>query len=260
MDPLTVTKFSRAIVRRPCPEMTKGITTARLGVPDYELALKQHGDYVAGLGSCGLKVTVLEADRRYPDSTFVEDVALCTPGMAVVTSPGASARRGEELEMEPVLGRFYEQIERIESPATLDAGDVLMAGNHFYIGISRRTSELGAEQLIGILQKYGLSGEKMEVGPMLHLKTGVAYLENDTLLVAGPLAGHPSFSRFRRLVVPGGEEYAANSVWINGTVLVPDGFPGTCDLLEAAGYPVIKVPASEYQKIDGGLSCLSLRF
>lgn len=260
MDPLTVTKFTQAIVKRPCPEMTGGITTARLGIPDYALAVQQHKAYVEALRSLGLKVTVLEADSRYPDSTFVEDVALCTPGMAVITSPGAPSRRGEEREMKQVLHLFYEQVETIVSPGTLDAGDVMMAGSHYYIGISRRTSEIGADQLIGILEKYGLTGEKVEVGPMLHLKTGAAYLENDTVLVAGPMKNHPAFSRLCKLVVPEGEEYAANAVWINGTVLVPDGFPRTRDLLETAGYPVLQVPVSEYQKLDGGLSCLSLRF
>jgi dimethylargininase len=260
MDPLTVTKFTQAIVRRPCPEMTDGITTARLGIPDYQLAMLQHNAYVEALRSLGLKVTVLEEDNRYPDSTFVEDVALCTPAMAVVTSPGALSRRGEEQEMEQVLRRFYDQIESIVSPGTLDAGDVMMAGIHYFIGISQRTSEIGADQLIGILEKYGLTGEKVEVGSMLHLKTGAAYLENDTVLVAGPMANHRSLSRFRKIIVPKGEEYAANAVWINGTVLVPDGFPRTRDLVEAAGYPVLQVPVSEYQKLDGGLSCLSLRF
>ena len=260
MDPLTVKKFTQAIVRKPCPEMTEGMTTARLGIPDYEVALQQHQAYVEALHSLGLEITALEADSRYPDSVFVEDVALCTPGMAVVTAPGAPSRRGEEREMEQVLRRFYGKIEKIVSPGTLDAGDVMVAGSHYYIGISARTSETGAEQLIGILEKYGLTGEKVEAGPMLHLKTGAAYLENDTVLVAGPMEHHPAFSRLQKLVVPEGEEYAANAVWINGTVLVADGFPRTRDLLEGAGYTVIQVPVSEYQKQDGGLSCLSLRF
>jgi dimethylargininase len=260
MDPLTVKRFSQAIVKRPCPEMTGGITSARLGIPDYAVAIQQHNVYVEALRSCGLKVTVLEADNRFPDSTFVEDVALCTHGMAVVTSPGAPSRRGEEKEMAQVLHRFYDQVEHIISPGTLDAGDVMMAGTHYFIGISGRINTTGADQLIAILEKYGLTGEKVEVGPMLHLKTGVAYLENDTILAAGPMANHHTFSRFRKLVVPEGEEYAANAVWINGTVLVPDGFPRTQRLLKNAGYHVLQVPVSEYQKLDGGLSCLSLRF
>ncbi|MCF8225666.1 MAG: hypothetical protein K9J30_07290 [Bacteroidales bacterium] len=260
MDPFTSRKFSRAIIRRPCREMIHGITSAGLGIPDYHLALQQHKEYERALRSLGLEVFVLESDYRYPDSAFVEDVALCTPGMAVITAPGAASRKGEELLMERELGKFYEHIERVEEPGTLDAGDVMMAGNHYYIGISGRTNHEGAAQLIRILERYGMSGEKVEIGPMLHLKTGVSYLENETVVAAEMMSRHPSLSGFRKIIVPEGEEYAANSVWINGAVLLPDGFPKTAEKVQAAGYPVIPLPVSEYQKLDGGLSCMSLRF
>lgn len=252
--------FTQAIVRTPCPEMIRGITTASLGKPDHSEALMQHRAYIEALESLGLEVTVLAPDSRFPDSTFVEDVALCTPRVAVITSPGEVTRRGEEKEMEGVLGLFYDRLETIQLPGTLEAGDVMMTGSHYYIGISGRTNREGATQLISILEKYGMTGEAIELEGLLHLKTGVSYLEDDLLLMRRELADHPAFRKFRKIQVPPEEAYAANSVWINGTVLVPSGFPQTRERIEHAGLKTILLDVSEFAKLEGGLSCLSLRF
>ncbi len=252
--------FKTAIVRTPCEEMIHGISSASLGKPDYELALKQHAAYVEALRFCGLKVSILEPDSRYPDSTFVEDVALCTSHFAVLTNPGAPSRNGEKMEMAPVLSSVFSMLERIEAPGTLDAGDVMMVGDHFYIGISGRTNDEGATQLISILEKHGKTGEKLPLKKMLHLKTGVSYLENNYMLVFGEFCRHEAFARFEKILVEEAESYAANSLWINGTVLVPRGFPGTLEKIKQAGYPTLEVDVSEFRKLDGGLSCLSLRF
>ncbi|MFO7668253.1 MAG: arginine deiminase family protein [Bacteroidales bacterium] len=252
--------FHTAIVRMPCEEMIHGISSASLGLPDYKLALKQHSGYVEALRLCGLKVTILEPDPRFPDSTFVEDVALCTSRFAVLTNPGAPSRNGEKTGMFPVLKTFFPLVERIIAPGTLDAGDVMMVGDHFYIGISERTNHEGAAQLTGILQKNGFSGEKVPLNKMLHLKTGVSYLENNHMLVSGEFCNHKAFSRYERIEVEESESYAANSLWINGTVLVPEGFPVTLEKIKKAGYPTILLDVSEFRKLDGGLSCLSLRF
>lgn len=252
--------FTQAIVRKPCPEMIHGLTEASMGQPDFLKALDQHANYVEALKSCGLQVRVLEADPAYPDSVFVEDVALCTSDFAVCTNPGAPSRNGEKEGMMPILQSSFPRIESIEAPGTLDAGDVMMAGRHFYIGISDRSNQEGAEQLIGILEKYDRSAEKVPLHEMLHLKSGVSYLEQNTLLVTGELTGHPSFRKFRRIEVEPEEAYAANSLWINRRVLVPVGFPHTRKLIEQAGYETLLVDVSEFQKLDGGLSCLSLRF
>ncbi|MFC2089583.1 dimethylarginine dimethylaminohydrolase family protein [Bacteroidota bacterium] len=240
--------------------MIKGISSADLGTPDYFLSLIQHREYIGALESLGLQISVLPPDSRFPDSTFVEDVALCTSKMAVITNPGASSRNGEKAEMERVLPSFFKYIERLDKPGTLDAGDVMMAGNHFFIGISDRTNNEGAEQLIQILNKYNMSGEKIDIEGILHLKSGVSFLEKETILVQEKLYKHKAFSKFRKIMVPGGEEYAANSLWVNGTVLVPENFPKTKLLIEEAGYPTITLHVSEFEKLDGGLSCLSLRF
>jgi dimethylargininase len=253
-------KFTHAIVRKPCPEMVNGLTSANLGKPDYIKACEQHNNYVEALKSCGLKVKVLEADSNFPDSTFVEDAALCTKGFAVITNPGADSRNGEKYTIKPVLQEFFKVIEEIKSLGTLDAGDVMMAGNYFYIGISDRTNHEGAEQLIYILKKYEMNGTKVPLYKMLHLKTGISYLEQNNLLVSGEFIDNPVFEEFSRIVVDEKESYAANSLWLNDKVLVAKGHPETKSKIENAGYTTIEIDVSEFQKLDGGLSCLSLRF
>jgi len=252
--------FKNAIVRRPCPEMIHGLTTATLGNPDYGIALEQHTNYIKALQSCGLDVHVLEADSRFPDSTFVEDVALCTSACAIIANPGAPSRNGEQTEMKTVLQSYYDNIETIESPGTLDAGDVMMTGRHFYIGISERTNIEGADQLLGILGKYDMSGEKVPLNDMLHLKSRISFLEQENILVSSEFMNHPAFRKFYKIEVDPDERNAANSLWINNTVLVPAGFPKTRNKIEQARYKTITLEVSEFQKLDGGLSCLSLRF
>ncbi len=252
--------YSKAIVRIPCPTMINGLTSADLGKPDYRKALVQHAAYVRALEQCGLEVTIMEPDDRFPDSTFVEDTALLTPRCAILTYPGAPSRRGEVESIEPVIAKFYANIERIRPQGTLDAGDVMMVGSHFYIGLSGRTSREGAGQLIAILQKYGLTGSAVPIGDMLHLKTGVAYLEHNNLLATGEFAHRQEFRDFNILRIEDDESYAANSLWINGTVIIPERYPKARKTIETAGYEIIEVDVSEFRKIDGGLSCLSLRF
>lgn len=252
--------FTQAIVRQPCPEMIRGLTSASLGRPDFTLAREQHRAYVEALQRCGLHVEVLEADSRFPDSVFVEDVALCTPACAIVTNPGAPSRNGEILGIKAVLERHYTHVESIKTPGTLDAGDVMMVGAHFYIGISKRTNREGAKQLSAILEDHGMSASLVHLADMLHLKSGLSYLEQNQLLITGEFLNHSAFASFRQIPVDPQEAYAANSLWVNSTVLVPEGFPRTLARIRKAGYTTITLNVSEYQKLDGGLSCLSLRF
>jgi dimethylargininase len=252
--------FRNAIVCTPCPAVIDGITSSGLGKPVYALALEQHAKYVDTLRLLGLNVRVLPKKELCPDSTFIEDTAICTSSCAIITSPALPSRQGEITGMREVLGEFYNSIEEILFPATLEAGDVLMAGNHFYIGISSRTNSGGVNQLIKILNKYNLTGSKVSLDKMLHLKSGVSYLENNNMLVSGEFVKNKVFENYNRITVDEDESYAANSLWINGIVLVPDGFPKTRIKIENAGYETISLNVSEFRKIDGGLSCLSLRF
>ncbi len=253
-------RFTRAIVRTPSASMVDGLTSATLGVPDFKQALIQHQAYIQALETCGLAVTVLEADENYPDSTFIEDTALLTPHCAIMTNPGALSRRGEVATVEPVMREFYAKVEQIRAPGTVEAGDIMMVGDHFYIGLSSRTNNAGAQQLIDLLNQYEMTGSVVNMGEMLHLKTGVSYLENNNLLVCGECLNNPEFAPFNLVIVPDSESYAANSVWINGTVITPSGYPKTRQRIADLGYSIIELEMSEFQKLDGGLSCLSLRF
>jgi len=252
--------FTKAIVRTPSASMINGITSAGLGTPNFELALKQHQKYIKALEACGLEVIVLPPLEDFPDSCFVEDVALLTKKCAVITRPGAFSRREETKYMQAPIEIFFKNIEFIKLPGSLDAGDVMQVGSRFYIGISKRTNPGGANQLQKILEKHGLRATQIRLKDVLHLKTGVAYLENNNLLACGEFISAPELKDFNIITIPENEAYAANSIWVNDTVLMPSGFPKSKILVQAAGYEVLTVDASEFEKLDGGLSCLSLRF
>lgn len=255
--------FKNVIVRRPCRAMVEGITSApELGKPDYELALKQHDNYIEALKKCGVEVTVLEACERFPDSCFVEDAAVITRKCAIITNPGAMSRNREAEMMIPAIKKFFsdDKIEYIVDPGTLDGGDVMMVGDHFYVGRSARTNEEGIRQFVAILEKYGLTGSEVPLEEVLHLKTGVNYIENNNMLVSGEFVTKPDFEKFNKILIPENESYAANCIWVNDKVIVPEGYPGVEKAVRGAGYEVILVDTSEYRKLDGGLSCLSLRF
>jgi dimethylargininase len=253
-------EFSEALVRKPCRNMAMGLSTAGLGRPDYEKALAQHAAYVEALRDCGLAVQVLEADEAFPDSVFIEDAAVLSGKAAVVTRPGAPSRRGEETAVAQALRSSYPHLETISAPGTVEGGDVLRAGDHFYVGHSGRTNAEGIRQLTAILAKYGYPVTAVPLRGVLHLKTGIAYLENDRLLACGEFLDHPLLSGFEIVPVDPAEAYAANSLWLNGRVLVPAGFPRTQAAVARLGYEVVSVDVSEFRKLDGGLSCLSLRF
>jgi dimethylargininase len=239
--------------------MVNGITEAGLGIPDPDKALQQHEAYIQMLRMCDLAVEVLDEDESFPDSVFVEDTAICTAEMAVITNPGAPSRKGEEKDIKESLGRYYSSIEEIKHPATVEGGDVMMAGDHFYIGISERTNEHGAQQLIQILRKYGYNGSTLQLNNILHLKSGISYLENNIILGIRELIHLSDFAEFTKIEVPENEAYASNSLWINDVVIVPEGFPVTLQRIRDKGFRTLLLDVSEFRKLDGGLSCLSLR-
>lgn len=255
--------FKHAIVKRPCRAVIEGITMSpELGTPNYEKALAQHDAYIEALKQTGVEVTVLEADENFPDSCFVEDAAVITKHCAIITNPGAKTRQMEAAQMLPTIRGFFsdDKIEYIKSPGTLEGGDVMMVGDHFYIGESKRTNKEGIAQFIAILEKYGMTGEGVPFDTILHLKTGVNYLENNLMLTSGEFIDHPTFASYDCHAVPADEDYASNCVWMNDKLLVPMGFPTVEKMVRDLGFDIILVDTSEFRKIDGGLSCLSLRF
>jgi len=253
--------FTNAIVRTPGRSIVGGLSDSKtLGLPNYEQAIIQHQSYIDVLTKCGLDVLVLEPCEEYPDSTFVEDVALITPNCVIITRPGAPSRRGEVHEIEFVLKQKFKNIEAIEAPGTIEGGDIMMVGDHYYIGLSERTNLEGAKQIIQILTKYGMSGSTISLKKVLHLKTGLSYLEENNLVVCGEFVNDSSLGRYNPIAIPEKESYAANCIWVNESVIIPLGYPTTKQRIKNAGYPVIETDVTEFQKLDGGLSCLSLRY
>lgn len=255
--------FKNVIVRTPGKSVCDGITSApELGMPVYDLALKQHADYISALASCGVAVTKLDAMEEFPDSCFVEDTAVLTPKCAIISNPGAPTRQKESSFMVDNIKKFYpeDKIAYIEAPGTMEGGDVMMVGNHFYIGRSARTNAEGCRQFAEILKRFGHTCSEVPLTEVLHLKTGLSYLENNNLLVAGEFIEKEDFKQFNKIVVNSDEVYSANCIWVNDKVIVPAGYPKTEKAIRDLGYDVIIVDTSEFRKIDGGLSCLSLRF
>jgi dimethylargininase len=253
-------KYTTAIVRLPCASMVHGITTANLGLPDYQLALEQHHAYCLALNTCGLTVVTLPPDNDHPDSVFVEDTALLTPHGAILMRPGAPARRDESHGMEQTIREFFHTVRQVEAPGTADGGDILMVEDHYYVGLSSRTNQDGAEQIIRILELFGMTGSTVPLEQGLHLKSDVAYLENSTMVVGGQFKSRSVFDPYRRIPVDDEESYAANCLWVNDKVPIAAGHPNLERALGLAGFETIVLDMSEFRKLDGGLSCLSLRF
>lgn len=251
------------IVRPPSANFSAGLTTVNLGKPDYTRALVQHQGYCAALEQCGLKLTCLQADERYPDGTFVEDTAVVTGRGAILTRPGAPSRLREVASISDVLAPFYSPLHSISEPGRLDGGDVCEAGNHFLVGISARTNEQGAQELAELLSSFGYTSRFVDIRGLkgiLHLKSGLAYLGDNRLVVIEALRDREEFRGYDLVLVNAGEEYAANCVLVNSHVLIAAGHPAFEGRLRTLGYQTIALEMSEFQKMDGGLSCLSLRF
>ena len=287
--------FTRAIVRTPGPNFAAGLTTAGLGKPDYQLALHQHETYCAALERCGLSLIRLEPDPGHPDSTFVEDVAVLlgalpggkatAPSAAILTRPGAASRTGEVRSIRTPLVELFPRVFEIEAPGTLDGGDICQADDHFFIGVSERTNEAGASQLAEFLRKLGYTSSFVEINEsksqpgilatsstmksvpeaiatssLLHLKSGIAYLGDNRLAIIETIASRKEFAGYDLVLVDQAESYAANCISVNNHVLIADGYPRFAAKLRELGYQTIALDMSEFQKMDGGLSCLSLRF
>lgn len=255
--------FTKAIVRLPAENFADGLTTVELGIPNFAKAIEQHQAYCDALIQCGLTLTQLAADPQHPDSTFVEDTAIVTEHGAILTRPGAESRAGEVENIKSSLARFYSELPEIKAPGTLDGGDICEAGNHFIIGISLRTNENGAKQLADWLASHGYTSDFVDicaVPGILHLKSGISYIGDNRMVVILPLADHPAFKAYELIQTHAHEDYAANCVRVNDHVLMASGFPILQRTLEKFGYNIIALDMSEYQKMDGGLSCLSIRF
>ncbi|MEP6546081.1 MAG: arginine deiminase family protein [Gammaproteobacteria bacterium] len=260
-------EFTRAIVRPPARSFAAGLSSAAAGAPDVDRALEQHAAYVRELRNCGLQVTQLEPDEAYPDGTFVEDTAIVTARGAVLTRPGARSRAGEVRGIAASLRTFFANPMRIEPPGTVDGGDICEADGHFLIGVSARTNPAGAEQLTAHLARMGYTASVIDIRAnpsLLHLKSGIAYLGDGAWVadsaVQGELRSQRAVEVRDLILVPAPEAYAANCVRVNQVIFTAAGYPQMRAALESRGCRVVSLDMSEFRKMDGGLSCLSLRF
>ena len=254
-------RFTHAITRAPAETATAGLRAVDTGAPDVARMAEDWADYNAALAEAGVAVTALPALAAFPDAQFVEDTALCLPGLAVVMRPGAPTRLGEAAEMAPVLAGFYDTLLRIDGPGTIEGGDILMAETEILVGRSARTDAAGIAELARLLAPHGHRLREVVTPPgVLHFKTDCSLLDAETILATARLADSGCFAGYRVLHLPEGEEAAANAIRVNDLVILPAGFPRTAEMLDRAGYRLRPVRNVECAKLDGGMSCLSLRF
>jgi dimethylargininase len=256
-------RFTHAITRRPAASFIRGLRAVDTGAPDLGLMAAHHDAYVAALRATGAAVTVLQPLEAFPDSVFVEDTALCLPEGAVVLRPGAPSRLGEAAEMAPHLAGYYgARMVRIAGEGSfVEGGDVLVTETEVLAGRSARTNAAGIAELAALVGAWGWRLREVATPPgVLHFKTDCSLMDAETVLATDRLAASGAFAGYRVISVAPGEEAAANAIRFNDSVLFPAGFPRTRDRLDAAGYRVVEIGNSECAKLDGGMSCLSLRF
>lgn len=256
------THFTHAITRRPAGSIIRGLRAVDTGTPDLALMQEHHAAYIATLRETGATVIELPSLDAYPDSVFVEDTALCLPQGAVVMRPGAPSRLGEAAEMAPHLRALYSQVVAIAgADSFIEGGDILVTEREILVGRSARTNAAGIAELTRLVAPWGHTVREVHTPPgVLHFKTDCSLLDGDTVLSTKRLSASGCFAGYKVIDVAEGEEAAANTIRFNDLVLMPAGFPKTRDAIAAAGFTTREIGNTECAKLDGGMSCLSLRF
>jgi dimethylargininase len=249
-----------AITREVSPAITRCELTHLARSPiDLELARSQHRAYEELLRGAGCRVERLDAEPDMPDSMFVEDAAVVTGETAIVTRPGAPSRRLETPTVAEALRR-YRALQRIEAPATVDGGDVLVAGRRVFVGRSPRTNDEGIGQLRRMLAPYGYETTAVDVRGCLHLKSAVTAVGEALLLVNPDWLPPAVFSSFELIPVHPEEARAANALKVGDRIICASAYPRTAERLERCGLRVWTVDATEAAKAEGALTCCSLIF
>lgn len=253
--------FTHALCRTPATSVTNGLRADDHGDPDYATFLQHHEAYVKALKTAGCQVTVLDALEAYPDSVFIEDAALCLAGTAIVLRPGAESRFGESAALMPSLAKRFKKVFSLSGEGYVDGGDILVTDTEVLVGLSSRTNQAGYESLRELVEQLGYSARKINTpADILHFKTDCGLLDGQTIFASKALAATGCFEDYKVIIAPENESAAANLIRVNDTVFISDGYPKTKTELQNAGYKVICLPNSEAAKVDGGLSCMSLRF
>lgn len=226
---------------------------------NVELAQKQHRKYCETLQTLGLELIYINLDDRYPDCCFAEDPAIVIGDIAIVCRLGAESRRGEEDEIEKVLGK-YRKTTKVEYPGTIEGGDVLKIDDKIFIGISRRTNVAAINQIRELLAPMGYQVVSVKTKDLVHLKSDCAYIGNGYFIMRRGRFDETVFDGYNKLIVPEEEAYAANCLAVNGKVIVSDGYQETKRLVIEAGFETVSVEMSEFRKGEGALTCLSILF
>ena len=249
-----------AITRAVSPSMeTCELTHFERQPIDIARARKQHAAYEACLRELGVNVISLPAEADYPDAVFVEDPAVVLDEVAVIARMGAESRRGEAASLAAELQK-HRSLSWMKEPATLDGGDVMRGNRTWYAGLSARTNAAGIQQLAREAERFGYRVQPVAVRGCLHLKSGVSWLGDDTVLIHRPWIDAAAFTGLRLLDAPQGEQWGANVLVIGNTAVVADGFPRTAELIASIGRVVRVLDNSEIRKAEGALTCCSLIF
>ena len=249
-----------AVTNLPSPLLYLGVRTfADEAAVDYAIAVRQHEQYRDALQRCGCRVISLEVNRDHPDSVFVEDTALVLDEVAIMMSPGATSRRDEPRAIEATL-REYRTVVCVEPPATIDGGDIVRSGERLYVGESQRTNPAGIAALTALSRTYGYEVASIPVFGCLHLKSACSALPDGRFLVNADWIDVSPLPSDRLLHVPHSEPWAGDVLVIGERIIVSDAFPETIELLEGQGWEVVPVGVSEFAKVEGGVTCLSLVF
>ncbi len=247
--------FTHAIVRTPGLSVVNGLREDAAATPRHGAVVREHMAYVAALGTAGLAVDVLPPLEGFPDSVFVEDPAFVVPEGAILLRPGAPSRLGEREHLRAALARHFGRVLDV-TDGYADGGDVLIAPDVVYIGLSKRTDLAGAQALKAHLETLGRAARIVETPKdVLHFKTACSLLDEETVLATEAMRG--VFDRLKTVIAP--EPAAANALRVGDTLFVGAQHKRTVDLL-ARNYNVVALDTREIAKLDAGLSCMSLRW
>lgn len=252
-------RFTMALVRPPSPSVVDGLRAGDGPDPDFAAFAAEHDLYLSALEAAGMRVEIMDSLDEFPDAVFVEDAALCIGPHATVLRPGAPSRAGEADAIVADLEARFASVARV-TEGHVDGGDILVSGTEIMVGLSERTDRAGVAALAEAVAPTGLPVRIVETPPgVLHFKTDCAIVDDTTILSTARLAASGCFDGYDVLICPDGEEAAANLIRVNDVILMRTGFPLTQALLTDAGYQVVTVQSDEAARIDGGLSCMSLR-
>jgi dimethylargininase len=226
---------------------------------DVEVAKLQHQHYCQILTKEGFHVKELTTNLEFPDSVFIEDTAVVLDEVAILCSMGIPSREGEVQNIAPILGDFR-KVMKINPPATLEGGDVLLMNKSIYIGLSSRTNQEGIRQFAELVDEFEYIVKAVPVPDCLHLKSACTALKKETILINPKWIDRSYFAEHAIVEIDKNEPYAANCLNLNGNVYLSSAFPRTAEKIDAAGFPVNTINISELQKAGGALTCSSILF